>query len=199
MVETEYSPQSQVSASPVYAAKSSGGRRRVISSCLTCRRRKVKCDHTHPICSSCTRGDHVCTWTDQVQLGTGSGRISKPTYPNRGKAVKNGDVQARLDRLEILLEKALETQGSKPIESIRSRADNERAESEAQLTPSSTSQTSHGGGIASDDGDGTLLLEGGQSQFVSSLHYALLADEVSSSLPSEYLWHMSYAPWSTLP
>jgi hypothetical protein len=29
-----------------------------------------------------------------------------------------------------------------------------------------------------DDGDGTLLLDGGQSKFVSSLHYALLAEEV---------------------
>ncbi|KAJ4379340.1 hypothetical protein N0V86_005385 [Didymella sp. IMI 355093] len=29
-----------------------------------------------------------------------------------------------------------------------------------------------------DDGDGTLLLDGGQSKFVSSLHYALLAEEI---------------------
>ena len=49
---------------------------------------------------------------------------------------------------------------------------------EATLTPSSNSQTSHGAGMA-DDGDGTLLLDGGQSKFVSSLHYALLAEEVS--------------------
>lgn len=48
---------------------------------------------------------------------------------------------------------------------------------EAAMTPSSNSQTSHGAGIA-DDGDGTLLLDGGQSKFVSSLHYALLAEEV---------------------
>jgi hypothetical protein len=50
---------------------------------------------------------------------------------------------------------------------------------EAALTPSSNSQASHGAGMA-DDGDGTLLLDGGQSKFVSSLHYALLAEEVSA-------------------
>jgi hypothetical protein len=64
---------------------------------------------------------------------------------------------------------------------MRSSADFEGKEAEA-LTPSSDSQTSHGGGIASDNGDGTLLLNGGQAQFVSSLHFALLADEVSDDL-----------------
>ncbi|KAL1793264.1 hypothetical protein ACET3X_008246 [Alternaria dauci] len=55
----------------------------------------------------------------------------------------------------------------------------EEAMKEAEaLTPSSNSQTSQGGGIASDGGDGTLLLNDGQSQFVSSLHFALLADEI---------------------
>lgn len=160
--------------------KPAGGRQRVISSCLTCRRRKVKCDHSHPICGSCTRGNHVCTWTDQVQASTGtSGRISKSGLPNNGKVAKSGDVQARLDRLEHLLERAVASQGADPTSSVRSSADFERREPEAQLTPSSNSQTSQGGGIASDDGDGTLLLDGGQSQFVSSLHFALLADEVS--------------------
>lgn len=92
--------------------------------------------------------------------------------------MKNSDVQARLDRLELLLEKAVAGQSINPAPSVRSSVEFERRELDAQLTPSSNSQTSHGGGMASDDGDGTLLLDGGQSQFVSSLHYALLADEI---------------------
>lgn len=164
------------------SAKPGGGRQRVISSCLTCRRRKVKCDHTHPICSSCTRGNHVCTWTDQVPASTGTGRISKPSFANSGKLAKTSDVQARLERLEHLLEKATTGQGSKPTSYIPPSVEG-KPESDAQLTPSSSSQTSHSqtshsGGIASDDGGGTLLLDGDQSQFVSSLHFALLADEV---------------------
>jgi hypothetical protein len=81
--------------------------------------------------------------------------------------------------LEYLLERAVAGQGTKSTASVRSSVDLDRKEVEA-LTPSSNSQTSHGGGgIASDGGDGTLLLNDGQSQFVSSLHFALLADEVS--------------------
>ena len=120
----------------------------------------------------------MCTWTDQVPIAASTGRISKPGLPTNGKITKGSDVQARLDRLEYLLERAVAGQGTNPTSSVRSSADFERKESEA-LTPSSNSQTSHGGGIASDDGDGTLLLNGGQAQFVSSLHFALLADEVS--------------------
>jgi hypothetical protein len=178
MVETSVGGPSH---SPVSGAKpSGGGRQRIISSCLTCRRRKVRCDHVHPMCGSCTRGSHVCTWTDQIPAATSAGRISKPGLPNNGKIAKGSDVQARLDRLEHLLERAVAGHGTNPTPSVRSSADFERRESEA-LTPSSNSQTSHGGGITADDGDGTLLLNGGQAQFVSSLHFALLADEVSAA------------------
>ncbi|RMZ70936.1 C6 transcription factor [Pyrenophora seminiperda CCB06] len=173
MVETKIRGSSH---SPGSTGKPGGGRFRVISSCLTCRRRKVKCDHVHPVCGSCNRGNHVCTWTDQAQPTTATGRISKSTASDHGKSGKSGDVQSRLDRLEYLLEKAVAGQGPNVTSSMRSSSDYERKED--ALTPSSTSQTSHNAGIASDDGDGTLLLNGGQSQFVSSLHFALLADEI---------------------
>jgi hypothetical protein len=192
MVETKGSGAQ--SPSLLLGSKSSGGggRHRVISSCLTCRRRKVKCDHVHPVCGSCTRGSHVCTWTDQVQSATGTGRISKPLGASVGKIAKNSDVQARLDRLELLLERAVAGQENTPTTSVRSSGDYERrAESEAP-TPSSNSQTSHGGGIASDGGDGTLLLNGGESQFVSSLHFALLADEVSTDVYLHSILHPTY-------
>ncbi|EUC31976.1 hypothetical protein COCCADRAFT_6212 [Bipolaris zeicola 26-R-13] len=163
--------------SPGSTAKQTGGRPRVISSCLTCRRRKVKCDHVHPVCGSCTRGNHACTWTDQVPAPTATGRISKSTLATGAKGGRSNDVQARLDRLEYLLEKAVAGQGTNSVSSLRSSVDFERKDTDAS-TPSSSSQTSQGAGITSDNGDGTLLLNGGQSQFVSSLHFALLADEI---------------------
>ena len=157
---------------------SSGGRQRIIASCLTCRRRKVRCDHGHPICGACTRGNHVCTYaTDQGPGQTGSNRISKSALQNGKGALRNADVQARLDRLELLLEKAVSGQAL-PDPQKPPKDERERQGSESQTTPSSTSQTSYGAGMSSDNNDGTLLLDEGQSQFVSSLHYALLADEV---------------------
>ncbi|KAH7122520.1 fungal-specific transcription factor domain-containing protein [Dendryphion nanum] len=159
-----------------------GGRQRIISSCLTCRRRKVKCDHVHPICGACNRGSHICTYaTDQqVTSQTGSGRVGKSSFPSNGKVPRGVDVQARLDRLELLLEKAVSGQATAtPRGSNHSNINFERQrEPESQISPSSNSQSSHGAGMSSDNHNGTLLLDEGQSQFVSSLHYALLADEI---------------------
>ena len=174
------SPNSNPSSKP---PSTGGGRQRVIASCLTCRRRKVKCDHGHPVCGACARGNHVCTYATDPGLGqSGSGRITKSSIlSGLGKGARNIDVQARLDRLELLLEKAVS--GQAPPTQISSHASNgiERRERDydSGLSPSSNSQSSLGAGMSSDNNDGTLLLEDGQSQFVSSLHWALLADEVS--------------------
>ncbi|KAM3489663.1 hypothetical protein MY3957_007057 [Beauveria namnaoensis] len=35
---------------------------RQITSCLTCRRRKVRCDRRAPVCSVCQRGNHICNY-----------------------------------------------------------------------------------------------------------------------------------------
>jgi hypothetical protein len=165
--------------SPISATKASGGRQRVISSCLTCRRRKVKCDHVHPICGACNRGSHMCTWSDQTQDQTAAGRITKPSIGGNGKLAKNGDVQSRLDRLELLLEKAVAGQVTVPAPSVHPSADPDRRDHESHLTPSSNGQSSLGHhGMATDNGDGVLILDEGRSQFVSALHFALLAEEV---------------------
>lgn len=174
--QNSQSPNSNLSSKPHSAG---GGRQRIIASCLTCRRRKVKCDHGHPICGACTRGNHVCTYaTDQSGGGPGAGRVSKSILSSFGKGARSGDLQARLDRLESLFEKAVTGQAPASYTSGRSSTDVDRI-ADPDTTPSSNSQTSQGAGISSDNHDGTLLLEEGQSQFVSSLHWALLADEVS--------------------
>jgi hypothetical protein len=179
------SANSSQAHSPHPPGKSAGGRQRVIASCLTCRRRKVRCDHVHPICGACARGNHVCTYATDMGSGpagsTGAGRVSKPSIAGAGK-LKGGDVQARLDRLELLLEQAASGKGGvKPWAAVRGDEETGRPDPESQLSPSSNSQSSHGAGLSSDNHDGTLLLDGEQSQFVSSLHYALLAEEVSEA------------------
>ncbi|KAJ5551261.1 hypothetical protein N7535_000793 [Penicillium sp. DV-2018c] len=39
---------------------------RVRTGCLTCRRRKKKCDETHPICAGCRRNELGCRWPTAV-------------------------------------------------------------------------------------------------------------------------------------
>lgn len=180
------------SHSPGSSAKPhSSGRHRIISSCLTCRRRKVRCDHGHPICGACARGSHVCTYAADGSLSSSAApnrhKISKPVPTPSGRTAGGGDIQSRLDRLELLLEKAVSVHPVQPsVEQSGSTDDQAKYE---QLSPSD-SQTSQQG-MSSDNQDGTLLLDGEQTRFVSSLHYALLADEVNKAHVDDfYSWPM---------
>ena len=169
------------STTPGPEVKPPGGRHRVISSCLTCRRRKVRCDHVHPICGACTRGNHVCTYATD---GAGAGnRVSKSSFAGNGKA-RGEDVQARLERLERLLEKRVNALGGPPLDAVRGDgvADGFSKQGPGTHHSPSNSQSSPQG-MSSDNHDGTLLLNGEQTQFVSSLHYALLAEEVCTEYP----------------
>lgn len=162
-----------------------GGRHRVIFSCLTCRRRKVRCDHIHPVCGACTRGNHVCTYAADGTSSSNSHRVSKPSPAASGKATGATDVQSRLERLEQLLEKAV----SKHHVSSPNKGDSLDNQTKYSQVSPSDSQTSQQA-MSSDNQDGTLLLDGEQTRFVSSLHYALLADEVNKA-------HVTFQPYST--
>lgn len=155
-------------------------RKRVIPACLTCRHRKVKCDHAQPVCSPCKKGNRVCTYTSpqstsqSSRLATGN-RVSRSNRQTGQDEIKN-----RLERLEQLLERALS--GGPVISQHPTDAASglEHPHSKHQGLISSPNSQSE---ILSADGyDGALLLEssGGQSRWVSSLHYSLLADEVIS-------------------
>ncbi|TVY68926.1 Transcriptional regulatory protein pro1 [Lachnellula suecica] len=41
---------------------------RTRTGCLTCRKRKVKCDEGKPICGRCQRLQRECTWSDELQV-----------------------------------------------------------------------------------------------------------------------------------
>jgi hypothetical protein len=183
MVDTPKAASQSPISSSLGKPHSAGLRHRVISSCLTCRRRKVKCDHVHPVCGACSRGNHACAYaTDQGLSGltqATSSRVSKVFNPTTTtKSGRGGDVQARLDRLELLLEQAVSGQHLPSRERHQRRLEHERQDTNHHVAPSSDSQGSQNAGISSDNHDGTLILEEGQSQFVSSLHYALMAEEV---------------------
>jgi len=64
--------------------------------CVSCRRRKVKCDKTRP-CSNCTRSKQLCTY-DSLDAG-----ISIPSDSRNVNASVDGDIRERLARLEALM------------------------------------------------------------------------------------------------
>jgi hypothetical protein len=121
-----------------------------------------------------------------VQTSAVAGRISKPSVGVNGKIGKGSDVQSRLDRLELLLERAVAGHGTGAMGLVRGSAEEEVKDLRESGGEETRSRTSQGPNMAADDGDGILLLNEEGSQFVSSLHFALLADEVSNSRHCDY-------------
>lgn len=52
-------------------------RNRISYSCHACRRRKVKCDRLHPICSNCTKTVESCVYDDHAINGNKGGKDEK--------------------------------------------------------------------------------------------------------------------------
>ncbi|CRK12097.1 hypothetical protein HYQ45_015138 [Verticillium longisporum] len=82
---------SSTSAVPSRPGPSSSGRRFIRSreGCLTCKRRKVKCDEQRPRCSHCERLNLECKWRPQSsisqqrrQMAAASGSVTSPVPPS---------------------------------------------------------------------------------------------------------------------
>ncbi|KAJ4134296.1 hypothetical protein NW765_008330 [Fusarium oxysporum] len=131
-------------------------RKRVITACLTCRHRKVKCDHAQP-----------------------SSRLSGNRVSRSNRQTGQDDIRSRLERLEQLLERALSGGPAIPQHPVDTTSNQEHPHSKHQGLGSSQNPQSET--LSTDGYDGALLLDGqrGQSRWVSSLHYSLLADEAS--------------------
>ncbi|KAF4952563.1 hypothetical protein FGADI_6634 [Fusarium gaditjirri] len=153
-------------------------RKRLITACLTCRHRKVKCDHAQPVCSPCKKGNRVCTYaspqsTSQPSRPGIGNRVSRSSRPTGQDEIRN-----RLERLEKLLERALG--GGSVVPQHPADTASHPAHPHSKHQGLGSSQSTQSKTLASDGYDGALLLEGqgGQSRWVSSLHYSLLADEI---------------------
>ncbi|KAJ5936988.1 acetyltransferase [Penicillium verhagenii] len=100
---TTPAPTVQSSSSPAYSSERPNGavqvapkRKRVFSNrtktgCMTCRRRKKKCDEQHPACNNCLRGGFLCegyssrnTWQKPSSSKTPVPLQSKEGYPETG-------------------------------------------------------------------------------------------------------------------
>ncbi|KAF4545470.1 C6 transcription factor [Lasiodiplodia theobromae] len=76
--------------SSVFRASSSPRtRRRAITSCDTCRRRKVKCDRNHPICSACRTAGRPCLYNESSVRQLGIHAAAPPPGSSRRRGVRN--------------------------------------------------------------------------------------------------------------
>ncbi|KAF5619471.1 C6 transcription factor [Fusarium sp. NRRL 52700] len=152
--------------------------KRVITACLTCRRRKVKCDHAQPVCSPCKKKNRVCNYTSPQSTSQSSRPIIGNRLSRSSRRTGEDDIKYRLERLELHLERAL-IGGSAISQHPGDAASNFEHPYSIHhgLASSSIPQTET---LSTDGFDGALLLggQGGQSRWISSLHYSLLADEI---------------------
>jgi hypothetical protein len=183
---------SRLSVSSPQSGPSGGiqkGRQRTITACLTCRRRKVKCDHTQPVCTPCQRGGRVCTYVNPQPVSQAPSRVGTGSRVSRTN-LRSGqeEIRSRLERLEQLLERAISGGGNiskSPDAKVTSTGSPSDVDQGGSALPIPRCET-----LSADGYDGALLLEaeGGQSRWVSSLHYALLADEVQSFCRSHFMY-----------
>lgn len=82
---------------------------RSITSCLSCRNRKVKCDRRTPRCSVCERGDYSCSYVSKPQspaLASESTRITKPSSAPRISSSTLARITPGLQRLGSFIAQA---------------------------------------------------------------------------------------------
>ncbi|OJJ73335.1 hypothetical protein ASPBRDRAFT_28585 [Aspergillus brasiliensis CBS 101740] len=146
---------------------------RPITSCLPCRRRKVKCDRRQPQCLACQRGGHACSFVSKP----GSNRITKPSSTS-GSRVSS----STLDRINPGLQRLANFMAqAKACED--SPAHNPSLSSLGVYTPTSTTQPTPAAHISAPphnqcSEEDALILDDGVPHFISAKHWAWMAAEV---------------------
>lgn len=173
------------------AAHSPQGRKRSITSCATCRRRKVRCDRQKPSCARCSISGYGCTYSltgVPEKVPTPSARQSHLDDMGNLKESEEGevgerrlkrgndDVLERLQRLEEIVRQHVTTgQGRWEDDSGRRRG------SSSSLSRDSEPRTSMPRGSGSAVGEvhsGKLLVQAGRTRYVSPLFWGVITDEV---------------------
>lgn len=140
-------------------------------SCVTCRRRKVRCDKIHPSCTNCTKAGIECVFP-------GPGRAKRKT-----RKPQDAELLARLKKLEGVIqnlgaqvdEEKDATKGPAVMPSIRGQLE---AQHRQDLTGNGTSDFTNGGASPIDGQLGRLVINEGRSRYVSNAFWASMGDEV---------------------
>lgn len=120
-------------------------------SCITCHRRKTKCDKTLP-CSSCEKLQFECNYP-----------ISR--RQQRARVETQAALKCRIENLEAL------------VDDLRSHVNKEVQENDATLPPSMEEAVAETTQVASRD-LGRLVGEEGQGRYMENSFWALLSEKV---------------------
>ena len=156
-------------------------------SCITCRKRKVRCDKRHP-CSNCNRAAIECVFP-------GPGRA-----PRRSRKPENQELLARLRRLEGVVQKFqkgvdengmtiienVEAEGTSPQAAVPCGKDKIKQEDlclpslyEPNWKSDLKNGATHGDATAGVTKEfGRLVVEDGRSRYVSNKFWSSLSEEV---------------------
>ncbi|GKZ19761.1 hypothetical protein AbraIFM66951_009832 [Aspergillus brasiliensis] len=146
---------------------------RPITSCLPCRRRKVKCDRRQPQCLACQRGGHACSYVSKPE----SNRITKPssTSGSRVSSSTLDRINPGLQRLANFMAQAKAYEGPSAHNHSSSWPDSFTPTSTTQPTPTAhTAAPPHN--LRSEED--ALILDDGVPHFVSAKHWAWMAAEL---------------------
>ena len=170
------SPTTNVNPSP---RKSSGQHNTLsIRSCVTCRKRKVRCDKVHPSCGNCTKAHIECIFP-------GPGRA-----PRKSRKPPDTELLARLRRLEGVVQSLgaqVDDEGTVTQNGVV-QSPRAMATIADQLHRSDSGRNSPGSDASGEAGYvhrgsmdkqvGRLVINEGRSRYVSNAFWASMGDEV---------------------
>ena len=137
---------------------------RPITSCLTCRRRKVRCDRLTPVCSACQKGHYNCAYQSS---GSSQRSFSPSSTPRTLRSRRTGKKTRSAERSLDGLQASSIYQRTTPLESC---ANSPRSESAPVEEKKDHSQS-----------NGVLILDEECSRLVSPLHWASVKEVSGSS------------------
>ena len=141
-------------------------------SCVTCRRRKVRCDKKHPSCSNCTKAGIECVFP-------GPGRAKRKT-----RKPQDAELLARLKKLEGVIQSLGAQVDDSKGPGVRSNTFDELNTHNAQNSPRiGFADPKRKSSSPVDKQMGRLVVNDGRSRYVSNAFWASMGDEVPEEHP----------------
>ncbi|KAL4961319.1 putative C6 transcription factor [Aspergillus stella-maris] len=146
-----------------------------LRSCVTCRRRKVRCDKRNP-CSNCVKANIECIFPPP---GRAPRKVKRPP-------AENAELLSRLRQLESIVEAAITNNTQSTSSPSQGRSDQSIGEAPAQVQPQDDAPVGCQMAAATRQSQlpslehefGRLVIEENRSRYVSNRFWASLGDQI---------------------